>query len=118
LPNRNTNELDHLLPPLFGGIFGPQSKGEIVRTIVFVALLIGSSPARAAEVSVLLSTPASITISASCRSGESCDQLAADQAQAHCAKAGRNAQLAAGGKAWKEHWPFSDRYEFQFNCIR
>ena len=52
-----------------------------MRIAVFVAFLVTCSPLRAAEVSVLLSTPASITISVSCRNGESCDQLAADQAQ-------------------------------------
>ncbi|SFI32472.1 hypothetical protein [Bradyrhizobium sp. Gha] len=84
--------------------------------VPFVACICG--PASAAEVAVMLSTPASITLSTSCKSGESCDQLAADQAQAHCAKAGRIAQLSPSGKVWKEHWPFSDKYEFQFNCIR
>jgi hypothetical protein len=93
----------------------------IAMKMTFLVLLFGtlvSSTVSAAEISVILSTPASITVAASCRSGESCDQLAADQAQAHCAKAGRIAQLAPSGKAWKEHWPFSDKYEFQFNCIR
>ena len=89
-----------------------------MKRMVLVGFLLVPNSVSAAEVSVMLSTPASITVSVSCRNGESCDQLAADQAQAHCARAGRNAQLAAGGKAWKEHWPFSDRYEFQFNCIR
>jgi len=80
--------------------------------------LLLSSVASAAEVTVILSTPVSIAVSASCRSGETCDQLAADQAQAHCAKTGRNAQLAPDGKVWREHWPFSDKYEFRFNCVR
>lgn len=93
----------------------------IAMKMTFLVLLFGTlvcSTVGAAEISVMLSTPASITLAASCKSGESCDQLAADQAQAHCAKAGRVAQLAPSGKAWKEHWPFSDKYEFQFNCIR
>lgn len=88
-----------------------------MRLIVLLVLL-GSSTANAAETSVKLSTPASVTVEASCRSGESCDQIAANQAQAYCAKGGRNAQLAPGGKVHTEHWPFSDKYEFQFNCIR
>ncbi|MDA9545855.1 hypothetical protein ACM43_15795 [Bradyrhizobium sp. CCBAU 45321] len=87
---------------------------------VFLApfLALSCAAAYATEVTVMLSTPASITVGVSCKSGEPCDQLAADQAQAHCAKAGRVAQLAPSGKVWKEHWPFSDKYEFQFNCIR
>lgn len=88
---------------------------KVIFLVPFVAFVCDA--ASAAEVSVMLSTPASITLSASCKSGESCDQLAADQAQAHCVKAGRIPQLAPSGKVWKEHWPFSDKYEFQFNCI-
>jgi hypothetical protein len=89
-----------------------------VRFAVVLLPLLVSNAASAAEITVLLSTPASITLSASCKSGEVCDQGAGNQAQAHCAKAGRNAELVPGRKVRTEHSPFSDVYEFRFNCVR
>jgi hypothetical protein len=63
-----------------------------------LALLLVASAARSAEVKVLLSTPVSVRLEVSCKNGEACDQLAADQAQGYLPNRAPTPSLPLGEK--------------------
>jgi len=88
-----------------------------MRKVTVLLALLASASAEAGEPEITLTTPASIALSEWCERGEACDQLAADRAQAHRVKTGRNAQLSE--KLLVERSFFQgEKFSFRFNCVR
>ncbi len=85
-----------------------------MRRLVLVGVL-WSGAAIAAPAEVILATPASISLSAWCKS-TACSQPTADQAQAHCERYRRSAKLESSTVVERTFFE-GEKVVFRFSCV-